>query len=329
VTTTIPSVDLSAFRSGNTSERNIIAKEVDEICRSIGFLIVRNHGVDADIISRAWSVALEFFELPLERKLLVHSSDPACPRGYSPPLFETLAKSRGIDTPPDRKETFSSGALRAPKLSRDYPDFDFFYGSNNWPTEPNGFHRAWVDYYYSMERLGASVMQMFAAALQLPVEYFSRFHTHHISALRANYYPQNNASPLPGQKRAGAHSDYGSVTILRPDPDVGGLEIRLPSGEWLAAPMLEDTFVINIGDMLARWTNDRWVSTLHRVVNPENGAGRRQSIAYFQVPNFDAEIRCIPTCVAEGETEKYSPVEAGPYLMNRFRSTVQADFAVD
>lgn len=329
MTATIPSIDLSAFRAGNESERETIAREVDDICRSIGFLVVKNHGVNEHIIDRAWSMSLEFFALPLEKKLAIHSGDPACPRGYSPPQFETLAKSRGVDTPPDRKETFSSGALCVPEQGHDHADFDFFYGPNHWPVEPANFHAAWVDYYHAMERLGASIMELFAAALQLPGDYFSRFHSRHISALRANYYPQNTDASLPGQKRAGAHSDYGSVTILRPDPDVGGLEIRLPSGQWLAAPMIEDTFVINIGDMLARWTNDRWVSTLHRVVDPEKGAGRRQSIAYFQAPNFDAEIRCIPTCVARGEVEKYSPVEAGPYLMSRFRSTIQADFAVD
>jgi isopenicillin N synthase-like dioxygenase len=93
--------------------------------------------------------------------------------------------------------------------------------------------------------------------------------------------------------------------------------------------MIEDTFVINIGDMLARWTNDRWVSTLHRVVEPENSACRRMSIAYFQVPNYDAKISCIPTCIAKGEPAKYSSVDAGPYLMGRFRATIQPNFAVD
>jgi isopenicillin N synthase-like dioxygenase len=329
MTDTIPTIDLSAFVAASASERRIIASEVDDICRSIGFLIIKNHGIDNTIIDRAWSSALSFFELPAERKLEAHSNDPTCPRGYSPPQFETLAKSRGIETPPDRKETFSSGALCAPERGRGHADFDFFYGPNNWPTEPVEFRSAWISYYHSMEQLGTSIMQLFAMALKLPIDYFTRFHTHHISALRANYYPQDKTAYLPNQERAGAHSDYGSVTILRPDPDVGGLEVRLPSGKWLAAPMIEDTFVINIGDMLARWTNDRWVSTLHRVVEPKNSACRRMSIAYFQVPNYDAKISCIPTCIAKGEPAKYSSVDAGPYLMGRFRATIQPNFAVD
>ena len=318
----IPTINLSAFLSGSKQERKIIAKQVDRICGSIGFLIIENHRVGNAIINRAWSMAEAFFDLSLETKLQVHPADPECPRGYFPPQSETLAKSRGIDTPPDRKETFSSGALCAPVGVNSGEYFDFFYGQNNWPAEPPGFRGAWVDYYHSMEQLGADVMQLFAAALDLPNDYFARFHTHHISALRANHYPSVTDASLPDQRRAGAHSDYGSVTILRPDPDVGGLEIKLPSGEWLAAPMIEDAFIINIGDMLARWTNDRWVSTLHRVVDPENSNQRRLSIAYFQVPNFDAVIECIPTCVATGVKEKYSPVDAGAYLMGRFRSTV-------
>ena len=319
---TIPVIDLSAFLSGSKDERNAIGETVDQICSSIGFLIIKNHRIENVIVDRAWSTAEAFFDLSLEKKMQVHPADPECPRGYFPPQSETLAKSRGVDTPPDRKETFSSGALLAPDGISNAEYLDFFYGQNNWPFEPTGFRDAWVAYYHSMERLGATVMQLFAAALDLPDDYFARFHTHHISALRANHYPPVTNVPLPDQERAGAHSDYGSVTILRPDPVVGGLEIKLPSGKWLAAPMIKDTFIINIGDMLARWTNDRWVSTLHRVVDPETSNKPRLSIAYFQVPNFDAVIECIPTCVATGEKEKYSPVDAGPYLMGRFRSTV-------
>jgi isopenicillin N synthase-like dioxygenase len=107
---------------------------------------------------------------------------------------------------------------------------------------------------------------------------------------------------------------------------VGGLEIQLPSGSWLPAPLIENTFVINIGDMMARWTNDRWVSTVHRVVSPslkEGGLNRgRQSIAYFHNPNFDAVIDCIPTCLAGGATKKYPPVQAGQYLFDRFSAAL-------
>ena len=167
-------------------------------------------------------------------------------------------------------------------------------------------------------------MQMLALALQLDADYFVEFHTHHLGALRALNYPSMTNEFLPGQQRAGAHSDYGSVTILKPDPSVGGLEVQLPSGEWLAAPTVENAYVVNIGDLLARWTNNRWVSTLHRVVDPAGNSGghsaRRQSIAYFMNPNPDARIKAIPTCVDTGEPTNYAPVFAGRYLAGKFSS---------
>lgn len=322
----IPTVDLSAFLDGTASARHGIAELVDHVCQTSGFLVIENHGVEQQIIKQTWSMAREFFELPLDTKLKTRSSDPRCPRGYFPPESETLAKSRGVTTPPDRKEAFSCGPLSVPENNRDGPDFDFFYGENIWPDEPRDFREAWIRYYQSMELLGSQLMRLFAAALKLPQDYFVEFHTHHISALRALNYPSTTAKLMPGQQRAGAHSDYGSVTILKPDLHVGGLEIRLPSGKWLAAPLIENTYVINIGDMMARWTNDRWVSTLHRVVSPTEEEGglrrQRQSIAYFLNPNFDANVNCIPTCLAIDESALYRPVKAGRYLSERFNAAV-------
>jgi len=113
------------------------------------------------------------------------------------------------------------------------------------------------------------------------------------------------------------------VTILKPDPNVDGLEVKSPSGGWIKAPVVSDAFVINIGDLLAHWTNDRWVSTLHRVVEPDGGnASRRQSIAYFMNPNYDAEITTISTCLEDGQHSKYPPVLAGDYLMKKFTQSI-------
>jgi isopenicillin N synthase-like dioxygenase len=322
----MPTVDLSAFLSGTQSEQDTIARQVDETCQLSGFLIIKNHGVADSTLKDAWDTASRFFALPIEKKMATRSSDPNCPRGYFPPQSETLSKSRGIVTPPDQKEAFSSGPLLAPNSVSGSADFDFHYGQNAWPAEPADFRDVWIRYYQAMEELGSQLMSLFAAALQLQRDYFVEFHTHHISALRALNYPSTDAVLMPGQQRAGAHSDYGSLTILRPDFNVGGLEIQLPSGGWLPAPLIENTFVINIGDMMARWTNDRWVSTVHRVVSPpvEDGglSQRRQSIAYFHNPNFDADINCIPTCLADGATMKYPSVQAGQYLYDRFSSAV-------
>ncbi len=177
-----------------------------------------------------------------------------------------------------------------------------------------------------MEDLAARIMQVFAVALHLPEDAFAATIDKPISALRALNYPEQAVPPKPGQLRAGAHTDYGSLTILLPQAGSGGLQILDPAGEWVDVPPVPGAFVINIGDLMARWTNDRWVSTLHRVVNPQLAAGassRRQSFAFFHQPNWHQEIACLPTCLAPGEKPKYEPVLSGPYLMSKFQATVK------
>ncbi len=147
------------------------------------------------------------------------------------------------------------------------------------PTAPQGFRAAWRAYYAAMEDLAARIMRAFAVALDLPEAFFAPYINAPISALRALNYPALDAPPKPGQIRAGAHTDYGSLTILLPQAGSRGLQILSPEGDWVEVPPVPGAFVINIGDLMARWTNDRWTSTLHRVVIPEDGgAARRQSL---------------------------------------------------
>lgn len=319
-TSEIPAIDLGAFFGGTEAHKETIAAEVDEICQSIGFLVVDNHGVPAETIDRAWTAAKAFFDLPLARKLELHSNDPACPRGYFPFAEESLAKTRGVESPPDRKEAFSSGPLAPPEEHAPTADFEFFYGANAWPASLPGFRQAWVDYYRAMEDLGARIMQLLARALNLEEEYFAPFHGHHLGALRALNYPASPAAENTALLRAGAHSDYGTVTILKPDPRVGGLEVQLPSAKWIQAPAVTESFIVNLGDLMARWTNDRWISTVHRVTDgaASGEVPRRQSIAYFMNPNYDAEIAAIPTCLGADETPQYEPTLAGEYLVRKF-----------
>ena len=318
-TAAIPDVDLAAFERADEDRRRSIAREVDRICRLTGFLVVRNHGVSARTVDSAWQAARLFFALPEQEKRHSRSPDPDCPRGYFPMASETLAKTLDQDTPPDLKESFSCGPQRAPRRSGPVKHFDFFYGDNIGPAAPPEFKTAFSAYYAAMEDLGRRLMRLFAVALDLRPDFFAAMHSHHISALRALSYPPLAKRPLPGQHGAGAHADYGSVTILRPDPGVAGLEVRMPDGTWIKAPDTGRDFIVNIGDMLARWTNDRWVSTLHRVVINDLGR-RRQTLAYFQNPNYDAEIRCLPTCLPADGCALYPPVLAGDYLMQKFAS---------
>ncbi len=310
----IPAIDLGAFVEGSDKERQAVAEKVDDTCRTIGFLAITGHGVPEDTIDNAWAAAREFFDLPLADKLATRADDPVCPRGYFPIDEEALAKTRGEASAPDPKEAFSSGPPKAPPDHEAAENFDFFYGANLWPAALPSFESAWLAYYRAMESLGANIMRLLATALELDEDFFAPFHSHHISALRGINYP---AMPAAGEiSRAGAHSDYGSVTILKADAEVGGLEVKTPDGDWIRAPSLNDGFIVNIGDLMAHWTNNRWVSTLHRVVAP-NGESmpRRQSIAYFMNPNYDAEISVLPNCGDRSDT-----VTAGQYLIDKFRS---------
>ena len=137
----------------------------------------------------------------------------------------------------------------------------------------------------------------------------------------ALHYPAPDGDLEPGQLRCGAHTDLGTITVLRNEAAPGGLEVRGRDGTWVAAPALANTFVVNIGDLMMRWTNDRWVSTPHRVAVPppsERAASRRLSIAYFVRPNYDAEIACIPSCRAVGEASEYPPTTLAKYSVSRF-----------
>ena len=148
---------------------------------------------------------------------------------------------------------------------------------------------------------------------------------HSPNALRAINYPERAVAPLPGQLRAGSHTDYGTLTVLRQD-SVGGLQVLDHHDDWVPVESVPGAFVINIGDLMARWTNDRWRSTLHRVVDPPDGSGaraRRQSMPFFQNANWSAEIACLPTCLGPGGAPKYQPVLAGPHLMEKFRRSVE------
>ena len=291
---TFPTVDLS--RSDPA--------EVDRVCRDTGFLAIVGHAFPETLIDEMWQVTRAFFDLPLERKMRVAMPSTGCLYGYAPFAEEALAQS--LDemeghTPPDLKETFSIG----PEASWTGGEFPTL-----WPDEPEQLQEIFRRYFKEMGGLAARIMSLFATALELPPDFFASKFDRHASAVRVLNYPALDKNPRPGQLRAGAHSDYGSVTILLAEAGSRGLEIRIPGGGWQPVPIEEGAFVVNVGDLLARWSNDRWVSTVHRVTCEPS---RRQSIAFFHLPNWDAEIACIP-----GETPNYAPVIAGEHLMEKF-----------
>jgi isopenicillin N synthase-like dioxygenase len=299
-----PVVDLAASETS-------IAREMDRICRATGFLAVTGHGVAPSLVEETWAAARAFFDLPLEAKMRVRMPFTGYPYGYSPYAGEALAQSRGSATPPDLKESYSIG----PEATWDRDSWDESQGFSGaptlWSSEPPELRRIFSRYFSEMGALSSRILSLFALALDLPRDFFRDKIDRHASALRALNYPALEAKPQPGQLRAGAHSDYGSLTILLAEQGSRGLEIQSPEGGFEPVPIDAGSFIVNIGDLLARWSDDRWVSTVHRCSCEASGV-RRQSIAFFHLPNWDAEIRCA----------KYPTVQAGAYLMEKFRSAV-------
>jgi isopenicillin N synthase-like dioxygenase len=320
-----PVVDISEFDAVGRDARQALANRVDDICRQTGFLAIVGHGIPEAKITDVQDTARQFFDLPLDTKLEVKMPYLGYPYGYAPLQAEALAGSLGDETPPDLKESLSIGPPDRSFADSLRSDLDFRLAPNLWPAQPNELKAAWCTYYEAMSELAARLMRIFAVALHLPEDFFEDKFDQHPSAMRAINYPPQSLPPKPGQLRAGAHTDYGSMTILLTDPDPGGLEIYTPEGQWFAVPSVAGAFIVNIGDLLARWTNDRWVSTLHRVVCPprdERGPQRRQSIAFFHQPNWDAEISCLPTCLGPEKKAKYAPVSSGAHLREKFRLTL-------
>lgn len=299
-----------------------LAPEVDRICTEVGFFQVVHHGVAPDVEVALWTALTRFFDLPAAEKLALRPAHPGDPYGYIPVSAESLSKSLGDETPGDLKESLNIGPMDRPTHApRD--DEAVVYLENRWPAAVPELAAACRAYYAAMTTLSERIMRLFALGLRLPADHFDPLISHAPSALRALNYPATDRPLAPGQLRAGAHTDYGLLTILKQD-SVGGLEVHDGHG-WVPVRSLDGAFVVNIGDLMARWTNDRWRSTLHRVVNPVAGAAsaaRRQSVPFFYNANWDAEVRCLPSCLAPGETPRHEPVLAGPHLMGKFRKAV-------
>jgi isopenicillin N synthase-like dioxygenase len=324
-TVSIPVVDLSSGKA-------TVVKAIGEACRTFGFFTVVGHGVPEGIDQRAWDQARAFFDLTDEQKQEVVMPEAGYPYGYAPFAFERLASSLGDVTPPDLKETYTVGPIdEAPRPAID-PDEAWARLPTLWPSALPRAKPAFEDYYRAMSNLAKRILQLCALALDLNEHYFDPLINAHISALRFLNYPELERPPLPGQLRAGAHTDYGTITILRQEHKLGGLQVLSPSAsasasqyeQWIDVPYVPGSYVVNLGDAMARWTNERWRSTLHRVVTPPVDASeptRRQSIAFFHNANWETVIECLPSCQSSDDPPRYTPIAAGPHLMGKFQST--------
>ena len=192
---------------------------------------------------------------------------------------------------------------------------------NLWPEQPLGLRSHWEQCYKELEDLGSTILHACALALGLPERWFEQHTDGHFSILSALHYPAQIENPKPGQLRAGAHTDFDVLTIISTDDAPGGLQIMAASGNWVDVPWIPKTFVVNVGDLLARWSNDRWKSTLHRVVNPPRQLAqnsRRLTIGYFQQVNPHTLIEALPGTTSDHNPAKYSPITAGEHHNEKF-----------
>jgi isopenicillin N synthase-like dioxygenase len=317
----LPVVDLEGFEGGSADRRRRIGAEADRACREVGFFTVVGHGVAGDIIAEAYGEAIRFFDLPLAERLAVRMPEPGYPYGYSPFSREALNRSIGGAAPPDLKETFNVGPIDPPpRPIAEMTDRDerAVYAPNLWPPALPSLRPAVEAYYRSMAGLAGVLMEVFAVALGLRADAFAPFVDAHGSALRLAHYPGLDSDVTEGQLRAGAHTDYGTLTILHVD-DEPGLQVELTGGTWIDVAAVPGGLVVNVGDLMQRWTNDRFRSTMHRVVVPADARRRRLTMPFFHNANWDARIECI---VTGSGSAHYPPTTAGRHLMDKFRSTV-------
>lgn len=322
----VPVLDLSGATSGDTSTRAEVAHRLGNACESLGFLVVTGHGVPDEKVTALLTAAQKFFDADEERKRQSMPPSPYIFRGYFPIQTSALAGSLDIETPPDLCEVYAVNRFDDPASAVDAglaEGREAFFAPNIWP-DIEGFQSAWTEYYEVMGALADDLMGLMATALGLDDDWFTDKISQHISNLVVNHYPAQTTPPVEGQIRRGAHTDYGSLTILYQDDTPGGLQVRLADGTWADVPHIPGSFVVNLGDLMAAWTNDRWVSTMHRVVNPapEHSGTSRMSVAFFHQPDYDAEIVCIPTCTSPEDPPRHDVVASGQWVIDKLTKSV-------
>jgi isopenicillin N synthase-like dioxygenase len=304
-------------------ERQDAPDRIDEACRTVGFLSVVNHGIDGRVIERMLRATGDLFALPLSQKLQWCSRRPEINRGYAAKGTEGLSYSLGEESaPPDLFEAFNIGPDSWPAGDPVYEaERDRFFALNIWPDHPAtaDLRPALVAYFTEVQALAHHLTRLFALALGLDGDFFADKTDHSTDTIRVNHYERGpgDDDPVEGQQRMGAHTDYGILTVLYAD-QVPGLQIVGPDGSWHDVLPADRALLVNLGDLLAEWTNDRWRSTLHRVVPPPRLArapSRRRSVAFFHDGNYDAAVECLPTCCSADNPPKYPAVRAGEHLL--------------
>lgn len=305
----LPLIDLSPWYGDDDEAIDRLADQVDDRLQDAGFLLVTGHGVPQDVRTRTRETARAFFHRSHEDKVGDHVVNR---RGWLPTGYEATGYASGENDVEDLKETFTVGQ-EAVGAFADLPP-------NRWPSDPADFREVIWDYYTQMLRLGSDLLGLFARALGLPIDHLRNLSQHPASELNLNWYPAMDrvGEAAPGQFRIGPHSDYGCMTILDREAGRGGLQIRTRDGVWVDAPVHPEAYTINIGDLLARLTGDRWRSTPHRVLPPDPTAPSEEliSLAFFHEFSDDAVVETLPAPIGGGSV--YAPVRSDEYIAEKY-----------
>ncbi|MES0864284.1 2-oxoglutarate and iron-dependent oxygenase domain-containing protein [Ruegeria sp. SCPT10] len=302
----IPVIDIAPLLDG--SDKQKVAKKIRWALSNAGFMYVKNHNVAQDFVEKVFDVTRRFFDLPMEDKMKLHvSNSDVALRGYIEPFGENTDPTKTKDL----KECFDIGPERA---ALEGP----FFGPNQWPGALPEFQDLVYDYHQKMVTLSRQLLQGIAISLDLPETHFECFMQNPISIQRLLHYPPQNGQIDETIIGIGAHTDYGNLTILAQD-DVGGLQVMNREGAWVEGSPIPGTFVINIGDLIQRLTNDVYLANMHRVINT---SGReRYSIPFFIDADYSAEFAPLPSCVSASNPQRYHPVTCGAHKFGRFSNS--------
>jgi isopenicillin N synthase-like dioxygenase len=299
-------IDIAPLLDGN--DKRAVAKEIRGALSNIGFMYVKNHGISQGLVDSVFDAARSFFALPMVQKMKLHvGRSGVALRGYIEPFGENTDPGRTKDL----KECFDigpeRGALEGP-----------FFGPNQWPSGLPQFRELTSGYYEKMVKLSRQLLQGIAISLDLNENYFESRLRNPIGIQRLLHYPSQVGRVEEKLIGIGAHTDYGNLTILAQD-DVGGLQVMNRDGEWTEGTPIPGTFVINIGDLIQRLTNDVYLANMHRVINT---SGReRYSIPFFIDADYDAEFAPLPSCITEENPRRYEPLSCGAHKLGRFKAS--------
>ena len=298
-TETIPIIDLGPYLAGEPGALDRTAQEMRFALTEIGFYFIVNHGVPRELIRTTFDQVKRFHAQPLDKKMALKLNHHNT--GYMPMRGNTLRTSTvQAGTKPNLNEAF----FITRELPSDHPDVladRRFHGANRWPADLPGFREAILSYADTLERLVQKMVRLYARALDLPAEYFDGPFKELQFSLRMTHYPHQDG-PVTDEFGLAPHTDTSFLTLLAPN-EVPGLSIKTQSGNWIEAPAIDNAYVVNGGQMLQRWTNDRFLATPHRAIN--RSGGERYAIPFFCDSNIDWPIAAVPTTVGPDKPPKY------------------------